>query len=68
MIDGEPRFASCLALEPTRFAVLSRETLTEVIRTRPHLGARILVKLVQILSQRLRNTSMRLVAIQDAQR
>jgi CRP-like cAMP-binding protein len=65
MIDGEPRFASCIALELTRFAMLSREALTEVIHTRPHLGARILVKLVHILAQRLRNTGMRLVALQD---
>jgi CRP-like cAMP-binding protein len=68
MIDGEPRFASCIALELTRFAVLSREALTEVIQTRPQLGARILIKLVHILSQRLRNTSMRLVALQESNR
>jgi CRP/FNR family cyclic AMP-dependent transcriptional regulator len=68
MLDGEPRFASCIALELTRFAVLTRETLTEVIETRPHLGARILVKLVHILAQRLRNTSTKLVAVQDLHR
>jgi CRP-like cAMP-binding protein len=66
MIDGEPRFASCITLEQSRFAVLSREALTQVIRTRPHLGARILVKLVHILAQRLRNTTTKLVAIQDS--
>jgi CRP-like cAMP-binding protein len=61
MLDGEPRFASCIALDVTRFAVLSRQSLTEVIRDKPGLGAKILVKLVHILSQRLRNTSMKLV-------
>lgn len=62
MLDGEPRFSSCIALEPTRFAVLSRTDLTEVIRMQPGIGAKILVKLVHVLSQRLRNTSMKLVA------
>jgi CRP/FNR family cyclic AMP-dependent transcriptional regulator len=61
MLDGEPRFASCIALEPTRFAVLSRTSLTEVIRDEAHLGAKILLKLVHMLSQRLRVTSGKLV-------
>jgi len=65
MLDGEPRFSSCIALEPTCFAVLSRSTLAELIRIQPAIGAKILVKLVHILSQRLRNTSMKLVALAD---
>lgn len=65
MLDGEPRFSSCIALEPTRFAVLSRSDLSEVIRMQPGIGAKILVKLVHILSQRLRNTSMKLVAVTE---
>lgn len=65
MLDGEPRFCSCIALEPTLFAVLSRASLTEVIRMQPAIGAKILVKLVQMLSQRLRNTSMKLVTCNE---
>jgi CRP-like cAMP-binding protein len=61
MLDGEPRFASCVSVENTRFAVLTRRALTVVIRDKPGLGAKILVKLVHILAQRLRNTSMKLV-------
>lgn len=66
MLDGEPRFASCIALEPLRFAVLDRATLASLIRDEPRMGAKILVKLVHILAQRLRNTSMRLVGFMEA--
>ncbi len=62
MLDGEPRFCSCTALEPTFFAVLARSELTELIRRQPGIGAKILIKLVHVLSQRLRNTSMKLLA------
>jgi CRP/FNR family cyclic AMP-dependent transcriptional regulator len=68
MLDGEPRFASCIAVEPTRFAVLTRENLTIVIEEKPKLGAKILVKLVHMLAQRLRNTSTRLVTYMGAER
>jgi CRP-like cAMP-binding protein len=66
MLDGEPRFASCVSVESTRFAVLTRRSLSIVIRDRPGLGAKILVKLVHILAQRLRNTSMRLISTQES--
>ncbi len=68
MLDGEPRFASCVALEPSRFAVLTRENLTKVIAEEPRLGAKILVKLVHMLAQRLRNTSTRLVSYMVGER
>jgi len=68
MLDGEPRFASCIALETVRFAVLDRALLTEVIATEPRLGAKILVKLVHMLAQRLRNTSAKLVNVMESAR
>ena len=61
MIDGEARFASCTAIEPTTFAVLSRAALQELINHHPRLAGKILMKLVFMLSQRLRQTSARLV-------
>jgi CRP/FNR family cyclic AMP-dependent transcriptional regulator len=61
MIDGEPRFATCLALEPTTFAVLSRDSMVQIILEEPALGAKLLVKLVTLLSQRLRQTSSNLL-------
>ena len=65
MIDGEPRFASCIASEPCVFAVLSRENLARIILEQPILGAKILMELVLMLSQRLRQTSLKLVALMD---
>jgi CRP-like cAMP-binding protein len=61
MIDGEPRFATCLATRPTLFAVLSRDNMAKIILDRPSLGSKILVKLVTMLSLRLRQTSAKLL-------
>ena len=65
MIDGEPRFATCVAAEPCVFAVLSRENLARIILEQPILGAKILMELVLMLSQRLRQTSVKLVSLMD---
>ena len=61
MIDGEPRFATCVAVEPTTFAVLSRDSMVRIIIEEPALGSKILIKLVTLLSQRLRATSSNLL-------
>jgi len=61
MIDGEPRFATCIAVEPTTFAVLSRDAMVRIILEEPSLGAKLLIKLVTLLSQRLRQTSSTLL-------
>ncbi len=65
MIDGEARFATCIAAEPTLIAVLDRESLARIIVEQPILGAKILMELVLMLSQRLRSTSVRLVTLLD---
>ena len=65
MIDGEPRFASCIAAESCLIAVLSRENLARIILEQPTLGAKILMELVLMLSQRLRQTSSKLMAYMD---
>ena len=67
MIDGEARFATCVALEPTLVAVLGRENLARIIVEQPLLGAKILMELVLMLSQRLRVTSQRLLGLLDEQ-
>jgi CRP/FNR family transcriptional regulator, cyclic AMP receptor protein len=61
MIDGEPRFASCIATESTKFAVLHRDDMAKIILDHSSLGSKILVKLVSMLSSRLRQTSTRLL-------
>ena len=65
MIDGEPRFATCVAAEPCVVAVLSRENLARIILEQPVLGAKIHMELVLMLSQRLRQTSIKLVSLMD---
>ena len=67
MIDGQPRFATCIALEETVFAVLDRDQLSRIIADQPRLGIKILMELVLVLSQRLRVTSNKLVKHLDAE-
>ena len=68
MFDGEPRFASCVTLENSRIAVLTRDSLMLVLGEEPKLGNKILLKLVQLLSERLRQTSAKLVSYLEAAR
>jgi len=68
MFDGEPRFASCVTLEPSRIAVLGRDAMMQVMQDEPRLGGRIMLRLVQLLSERLRETSARLVTYIEAAR
>jgi CRP-like cAMP-binding protein len=67
MIDGEARFATCIAVAPVLIAVLDREHLARIIVEQPLLGAKILMELVLMLSQRLRATSERLLGMLNDQ-
>jgi CRP-like cAMP-binding protein len=67
MIDGAPRFATCVAAEPSLIAVLDRESLARIIVEQPLLGAKVLMELVLMLSHRLRATSQRLLGLLDEQ-
>jgi CRP-like cAMP-binding protein len=61
MLDGEPRYASCWALSEVEAAVLTRVAVGRLISAHPAIGAKLLVKLTQLLAQRLRNTSNQLI-------
>ncbi len=63
MLDSAPRYASCIAIEDVRAGILTRAVITHLIQVHPAIGAKILVKLTQLLAQRLRNTSNRLVRV-----
>ena len=63
MFDGEPRYASCWALSEVEAAVLDRAAVARLIVAKPEVGAKLLVKLTQLLAQRLRNTSSQLVRL-----
>lgn len=65
LVDGEPRFASCVSIDQTKFAVLDRDALAQILRNEPHLGIKILMELLKLLNQRLRGTGKRLVQALD---
>lgn len=61
MLDAAPRYATCLAIEDVQAGVLTRAVIARLIQDHPAIGAKLLVKLTQLLAQRLRNTSNQLV-------
>jgi CRP/FNR family cyclic AMP-dependent transcriptional regulator len=63
MLDGEPRYASCIALTEVEAAVLARPGVARLIVTQPTVGAKLLVKITQLLAQRLRNTSNQVIRL-----
>ncbi|AEG91374.1 Crp/Fnr family transcriptional regulator [Ramlibacter tataouinensis] len=63
MLDGEPRYASCWALSEVEAAVMTRADVAGLITRHPGVGAKLLVKITQLLAQRLRNTSNQLVRV-----
>jgi CRP/FNR family transcriptional regulator, cyclic AMP receptor protein len=61
MLDSEPRNAHCIAIDAVQAAILTRTAVGQLIRSEPAVGAKLLVKITQLLAQRLRNTSAQLV-------
>lgn len=61
IIDGGARFATCIATEPADFAVLDRKALNDILVSLPRLGNKILLLLLQLMAQRLRDTGLRLL-------
>lgn len=63
MLDGGLRYASCTALDEVEAGVLGRREIALLIRDHPTVGAKLLVKITQLMAQRLRNTSDHLVRL-----
>jgi CRP/FNR family cyclic AMP-dependent transcriptional regulator len=61
LIDGKPRFASCLAVEPSDFAVLTYDNLNRLLIEEPQLGNKLLLKLLELSTQRLRKSTMEML-------
>lgn len=61
LVDGEPRFATCVAAENSVYALLTREIFARMINDDPRLGAKLLVELLAMVSHRLREISETLV-------
>ena len=63
MFDGEPRNATCTAIDQVQAGLLEREAISALIREQPAVGAKLLVKLIQLVAQRLRNTNNQLLKL-----
>jgi len=63
MLDSEPRYATCTAIEAVEAGVWGRHEIALLIRDHPGVGAKLLVKITQMMAQRLRNTSNQLVRL-----
>nr|WP_249661525.1 cyclic nucleotide-binding domain-containing protein [Variovorax sp. PCZ-1] len=63
MLDSELRNATCTAIDEVQAAILTRSSIGQLIHHHPAVGAKLLVKITQLLAQRLRNTSAQLVKV-----
>lgn len=63
MFDRDVRYATCTAIETVEAAVLGRAAIGQLVRQHPGIGAKLVVKITQLLAQRLRNTSNQLVRL-----
>ena len=61
VIDGLPHSATAVAAEPVTLVALTRADLDRITAEHPALAAKLLWRLAQLLSQRLRQTSGMLV-------
>ena len=61
LVDGEARFASCITSLPVDFAVLRRADLNRLLEQAPRLCCKLSLMLLQLMTRRLRETSMRML-------
>ena len=61
LIDGRKRFASCVATQPTDFAVLTRDMLNTIMIEYPRLANKVLLLLLQLMTSRLRDATTRML-------
>ncbi|MFA6972245.1 MAG: cyclic nucleotide-binding domain-containing protein [Gallionella sp.] len=57
MVDSEPRSATALVVQPAVLAVLTQESFAAITHDKPALAVKLLLKIAQLISQRLRHTS-----------
>ena len=63
MLDSGLRYTTCTAIDAVEAGVLGRRAIALLIRDHPAVGAKLLVKITQLMAQRLRNTSNQLVRL-----
>jgi CRP/FNR family transcriptional regulator, cyclic AMP receptor protein len=67
MLDNGLRYTTCTAIDEVEAGVLGRRAIGLLIRDHPTVGAKLLVKITQLMAQRLRNTSNHLVRLLQKQ-
>ena len=63
MLDSGLRYTTCTAIEAVEAGVLGSHAIGLLIRDHPGVGAKLLVKITQLMAQRLRNISNQLVKL-----
>jgi CRP/FNR family transcriptional regulator, cyclic AMP receptor protein len=63
MLDSGLRYTTCTAIDEVEAGVLGARAIGLLIRDHPTVGAKLLVKITQLMAQRLRNTSNHLVRL-----
>ena len=61
LIDGQPHSASVVTLTRSTLLILTRDRLNDLSRTHPKTANRLILKIAQLLSHRLRQTSGKLI-------
>ena len=61
MIDHQPRAATCIAVEPVDFAVLTEQAFRDILLTLPRLGNKLLLLLLHVMAERLRRSQRELL-------
>ena len=61
MVDDEPRFATCVGINPITFGVLSHDDFIRILREHHNIGSKILWQMVMLLNARVRQLSTKLL-------
>lgn len=68
MLDQAPRFATLTAIEAIEAGVITRAAIGRLIDEHPAVGAKLLVRVTEMIAQRLRNASNQLTRLMDERR
>jgi CRP/FNR family transcriptional regulator, cyclic AMP receptor protein len=60
LVDGEPRSATCTATTDLRCAILTRESLEDLMTDAPHIGGKLMMAVSLRIAERLRDTADKL--------
>jgi CRP-like cAMP-binding protein len=66
LIDGEPRSATCIAVEPSVLLLLTKPGFKQLADQHAALALKLLMRITRLMSRRLRLTSGRLVDYLDS--